>query len=360
MKTGITVEVSRRCADPEWDEFLEKTPGACFKQASDWAMFKLKGGWSPIRILSKRDGSIVGGVQLLAKRTPISLKIANIPQGPVFRSCDPDVLNAVMSRLVEVARSEKICYLVIEPPPDCIPEKELGRWGFRVNCTVPSESANYVLDLSQGSDALLRRMRRTTRNNIRIAEDRGITVREARENDIDVFFRLLEATSCRRHFLIPRESYYQDLWRSLEPGKHIKMFMAEHEGEVLSSLLTIPFGDTVVVINLVWSGQKKWLRPNELLFWKAIDWSRVSGFRTFSFGGMNLSIAKALIAGSSPPPSLVNSNTRFILGFGGSIVLVPSRYEYVPIRLLGKLMESSNSILGRYNLLNTARLVLKF
>jgi lipid II:glycine glycyltransferase (peptidoglycan interpeptide bridge formation enzyme) len=292
---------------------------------------------------------------MLVKETSVAPMVAHIPQGPVLKSLDPRSFDLIFNCLIEIVQSEKIRYLILNPSRNGCSEKDLNRWKFRVSRILPSEKATLVLDLSQGPDLLLKRMRRTTRNNIRIAEDRGVTIRQGNEDDLEGFYRLLVVTSRRQRFQIQGKEYYLNLWRLLEPHKHIKMFIAEYAGEMLSCLMTIPFGDSVVVKNFVWIGDKKWLRPNELLFWKVIDWSRANGFHRFDFGGINLSVAQALLGDSSPSASATNSNTRFILGFGRSIVLLPSTYEYVPNQMLDSLLNGCCSILSRYDLMKDVR-----
>ena len=193
-------------------------------------------------------------------------------------------------------------------------------------------------------------MRRTTRNNIRQAENQGITIREGKEDDVPIFYQLLKATSQRRQFKVECREYYMNLWRLLEPTNHVKLFMAEYEGEVLSSLLTIPFGKTVVAKRVGWIGTKKWLRPNELLFWQAIKWSMENGFEHFDLDCIDLSAALALLEGNRLPSYVASSDTQFKLGFGGSVELLPATYEYISSRVLRLFSHASVSLLATSNL----------
>jgi len=189
-------------------------------------------------------------------------------------------------------------------------------------------------------------MRRTTRNNIQLAQDQGIRVREGKGEDIAVFYELLKATSQRRKFDIEDKDYYLNLWRLLEPHAHVKLFIAEYEHEALSGMLTIAFGDTVVAKRFGWIGTMRWLRPNELLFWKAMEWSSANGYHFFDLDGIDVSAAIALLQGECLPRFLRYSDTRFKLGLGGCAVLLPSTYEFVSNRTLGLLLETSSSLLG--------------
>jgi hypothetical protein len=192
-------------------------------------------------------------------------------------------------------------------------------------------------------------MRRTTRNNIMLAKNRGTKVREGKREDLPIFYRILKETSQRRRFGVESEEFYMDLWRFLEPKGHIKLFVAENEGEPVSSLLVIPFGDTVVAKKHAWIGCKSWLRPNELLFWKAIEWSMDNGFLHFDMDGINYLNALALLEGKHLPKAILCSGTRFKLGFGGSIVLLQPAYECVSGGFLRLILRTSSSLVGLHN-----------
>lgn len=334
---GLTCEISHKLIDSAWDSFVESVPRGDHLQSSLWAAFKASYGWSPIRIIIKKDGHTIAGVQFLVRRLFGVLKIAHVLQGPVLSSHEPGLFETMMQQLVKFIRAYKISYFAMLPACDCSAVDVLERNGFHTSAFLGGQRATLIIDLSQDSSTLLQNMRRTTRNNIRLGCDQGIWIREGREADLAFSHRLLEATG-RRHKGVPEsKEYYLDLWKHLEPSNHVKLFLAEYQGDLLSSVLVIPYGNMVAMKVFAWSGGRRWLRPNELLIWRAIRWSKENGFLNFDLNGIHISAARALLSGQSLPESEKSTTTRFKLGFGGSIVFLPATYEYIANRAMNSL-----------------------
>jgi peptidoglycan pentaglycine glycine transferase (the first glycine) len=257
-----------------------------------------------------------------------------------------------------VLRSMRIEYVALRPPRDCGLLNELGAYGFRASMIPGNQRASLVLDLSQGTEALLAQMSRTTRYNIRLAEEKGVTVREGNESDISTCYQLMKATSQRHSFRLEPENYIMNLWKLLERYKHVKLFIAEYDHQDLSVLLTIPFGSTVVAKRFGWNGQKRWVHVNEFLFWKAMLWSKENGFHDFDLDGIQASAANATLEGKRLDKSLLSTSTRFKLGFGGSIVLLPPTYERVPNLVLRWLWKKTSSYCWADRLSNVRRRII--
>src|SRR5256885_17249699 len=62
---------------------------------------------------------------------------------------------------------------------------------------------------------------------IRLGMRRGVVVRQGTETDLGMFYRLLVVTGKRHHFSSYSESYFSHMWRVLNPGVHIQLFIAE-------------------------------------------------------------------------------------------------------------------------------------
>jgi lipid II:glycine glycyltransferase (peptidoglycan interpeptide bridge formation enzyme) len=350
MREGLTFAICCQEVDPAWDEFVASAPAGEYLQSSLWAAFKARMGWSPIRIILKADSCIVAGAQVLVRQLPFGLKFADVLQGPVLRSYEPELFNLVLDQLVNLVQTYKINYLTLQPGCDCGVLSDLNRKRFQDSPLLRGGRATLQIDLSQGSRSILHQMRRTTRDNIGRAENQGIRIRAGKQEDLTVFHQLLEATARRQKFTAESREYYLNLWETLEPSKQLKLFISEYQDEVLSALLAIPFGNTVRAKKFVWSGGKGWLRPNELLLWKAIEWSKENGFLKFNLGGIEPSAAQAHLCGTPLPEPLKRTPSRFLLGFGGQIVLLPPTYEYIPNRALRMALQKSTSLFSSRSL----------
>jgi len=183
-------------------------------------------------------------------------------------------------------------------------------------------------------------MKPKTRYNIRLAERKGVTVREGTEEDVQTFYRLSQVTSLRDDFPIHKEQYYLDAYRTFVPAGLARLFMAEYGGEPLAGLMAFAFGRTAWYMYGASSNRQRNLMPNHLLQWSAIQWAKARGCETYDFWGIPDEI------GLDPSQADVAHERsdglwgvyRFKEGFGGSIVRYLGAYDCVywkPVYALG-------------------------
>ena len=331
------VDFSVLADDPEWDAFLAERPDARHVQTSWWAQTKAPLGWRAARVLIRRDGRIAAGAQVLARPIRGLGAVAHVVRGPVAVSDDPALTTLVLDGIDRISREGRIRYLVVQPPAEraaIIPS--LTRRGFRLGFPdiEPNPSATVVVDLRKSPDELLAAMKDKTRYNIRLAQRKGVTVRQGSEADLERCHELLAATGERQGFPIPSRDYFLNMWRLLHPRGHLRMFLAEYEGEAIASLLAIPFGDTVTFKFGGWSGQHGNRHPNELMHWVAMQWARDAGFRWYDFESLDPELAQAVLGGAPPSGPQARSVATFKLGFGGEVRSLPGAYERVSNPLL--------------------------
>ncbi len=70
--TNYQVRISDELEDPDWDAFLEKTPGGHHVQTSLWAQLKASFSWRTVRILVTQGEKIIAGAQLLMRTLPLA------------------------------------------------------------------------------------------------------------------------------------------------------------------------------------------------------------------------------------------------------------------------------------------------
>lgn len=327
---GYQLWVSRTTEDPVWDAFVANTPGGHHTQTSLWAQIKTLLNWRASRIMLVQNERIVAGAQLLMHPLMRVGMLGYVPQGPLVAVDDPLLVPLVIDALHQVAKAQRVQYLVMQPPHngDSI-AAQLPALGFRPSSTQITPTATVVLDLQDDVDTVFSRIKGKTRQNIRRGQRRGVVVREGSERDLPAYYRLVIATSQRKNFLVYPEAYFVNMWRVLSPHSYIKLFLAEYEGELVSAQLAIPFGNTVVNRLSVWSGRYAEHRPNEVLQWAAIMWAKQHGYRYYDFEGITQQAAQAVLRGEPLPDSLMQSVTSFKLGFGGQVALYPQAYDYV-------------------------------
>jgi lipid II:glycine glycyltransferase (peptidoglycan interpeptide bridge formation enzyme) len=324
------VSFSRLRDDPTWDQFVSTAPGGHHVQTSWWAEAKAFLGWHAARVMVARDGQIQAGAQVIYKPIRLFGAVGYVSRGPLTTANDPAVRELLLDGLDRLCREERIGYLLVQPPPEgerliqC-----LRRRGFRPGFVdlEPSPSWTTVVDLAPDLPAILARMKDKTRYNIRLAERKGLTSREATEADLGHVYRLLAATSARQEIPLPAEGYFHRLWVGLHARGHLKIFLTEYEGEPLSAIVLVAFRDTVTFKYGGWSGQHGKLHPNEAMHWSAIRWAKANGYRYYDFESLDPRVGQAARSGEPLADPQARTVTTFKLGFGGEVRCLPGSYE---------------------------------
>ena len=314
-----TIVVTDDHAGVEWDAFLTKVPRVPYQQSSLWARVKAGQGWRSALVTVTRDGSIHGGAQLLYRSIPLAGAVGFVARGPVLTSDDPALAAAAAAGLERLALACKVAYLIVQPPRERaeVMTPQLLGGGYRAAPAImaPHNTTTGLLDLRQGEETILAGMRSSTRRNVRLAQRRGMTVREGGAADLPVFYSLLAATARRRGFSPPPASFFDAAWRTMAPVGMLRMAVAEFDREPVSAFLWVVLGDTMNCWRGGWSGEHRYRRPNEALDWSGIRWAAGQGLRWYDFQGDN----------------------DYTRGFSGSSVTSPGPLERVPNPLLRRL-----------------------
>jgi peptidoglycan pentaglycine glycine transferase (the first glycine) len=315
----LTIVVTDDHAGGGWDAFLTKLPRVPYQQSSLWARVKAGQGWRSALVMITRDGSIHGGAQLLYRSIPLAGAVGFVARGPVLASDDPALAAAATVGLERLALACNVRYLIVQPPRERaeVMTPQLLRGGYRTapEIMAPHSTTTGLLDLSQGEATILAGMRSSTRRNVRLAQRRGMTVREGGAADLPVFYSLLAATARRRGFSPPPASFFNAAWTTMAPVGMLRMALAELEGEPVSAFLWVVLGDTMNCWRGGWSGAHRYHRPNEALDWSGIRWAAGHGLGWYDFQG----------------------DSDYTRGFGGSNLTSPGPLERVPNPLLRRL-----------------------
>jgi lipid II:glycine glycyltransferase (peptidoglycan interpeptide bridge formation enzyme) len=324
-----SVRISDEPDDADWDDFLEQVPIGHHAQTSCWGRVRASIGWRPVRIVVSDGARVVAGAQMVTRRMPAGGNLGFVCRGPVVQEGYPDLTRLVFDEMMAMGRQHGVQYLVVQPPPGCDwMSEQLKRRRFGYGAFDIDDTATILMDLRPDLDDLFARIRRQRRQNIRTAERRGVTVRQGSEADLPIFNRLMDAHSARLGYARRGEGYYTELWRAFAPRGHIELFIAEYEGEPVSALLAIPFGDTSRHMERPWSGEHGELRTNDLIEWEAIRWAKSEGCRFVDLGGIDRPIAVAILSGKGDS---VDPNTAafFKLKWGGHVIIDPPSFDYV-------------------------------
>jgi lipid II:glycine glycyltransferase (peptidoglycan interpeptide bridge formation enzyme) len=301
-------------------------------QTSLWAQVKALLGWRAVRLVVSQGEQIVAGAQLLIRLFSGFGALGYVTKGPVCAVDDPLLPKLVINELLQVARTQRVQYLIVQPPNNgrAVAEALPGK-GFRPSSVAVSTEATVQIDLQPELDEILARMRKQTRRDIRHGLGQGMVGREGTEHDLATFYRLLGATSERQKFLPYSPQYLSKLWQFYRPHGYARLFLAEYNGEVVSAQLVLAFGDTVIAKNSGWSGRYGSLGPNHIMDWTTLEWAKTQGYRYYDLEGIDPSVARMILNGGSLTDELKRQHgpAFYKLGFGGEVSLLPGAYDYV-------------------------------
>ena len=161
-----------------------------------------------------------------------------------------------------------------------------------------------IIDLTLSEDEILSNMHSKWRYNIRLSEKKGVVIHKYTRNDvnlskkIDRFYELTKETNARDGNSSHAKSYYLDLIsrsaKNLESNNSeykesplITLYIAEHEGEEIASIMTLFSKDEAIYLYGASSNHKRNLMPNHLLQWTAIKDAKNYGSKCYDFYGMS-------------------------------------------------------------------------
>jgi lipid II:glycine glycyltransferase (peptidoglycan interpeptide bridge formation enzyme) len=236
---------------------------------------------------------------------------------PEAFSGEPGIRNAA---LLELALSLKAflpkdtAFIRFDPPwhsedPAALPPAPFMRAGADVQ---PPDTV--LIDLSGGEEAVLAGMKPKWRYNARLALKRGVLVRRADGEGLEQFYALLKETAGRDGIAIHGIAYYRTLFshsRDSLPAADIRLYLAEHEGDVLAGIMTLFRGREAVYLYGASSDRKRNLMAPYALQIRAMEDARLAGCAEYDLFG---------IPPNEDPDHPMAGLYRFKTGFGGRVV----------------------------------------
>ncbi len=304
----------------EWDEFSQGMPDAHILQSQQWGRLKQAFGWEPVQILSKPHDGIRIGAQVLFRKTPLYGRIAYIPKGPPgwphqFSNRD-ELWHKLLAEIDQACKLRQTIFIILEPdawkdelpnPPD----------GFTPGSQGIQPPRTIILDLADGEETTLLRMKQKTRYNIRLAEKKGVIVRPT--NDIVRFHQLMSKTGSRDGFGIHSLEYYQRVYEAFQPRQECELFIAEFQDEPLAGIMVFRHGKRAWYFYGASSDEHRNLMPSYLAQWQAICWAIQHSCEEYDLWGVPDETEDTLEANFSTRNDGLWGVYRFKRGFGGSL-----------------------------------------
>ena len=330
-------------ADAEWDSFVAAHPRGSLLQTTSWARLKSRFGWSTQRVWMRRDGRLVGGAQVLFRSVALGIvKLGYVPHGPLVDWHDAEQVDVLFNHIDQAAYERGAGIVKIEPR---IWQEEMGagEWEalYRRHGCVPSPDTiqpprTVVIDLRPSEDEILARMKQKTRYNIRLAEKKGVTVREGGAEDLLAFNRLMRVTGERDKFGVHDSNYYRAAYELFAPHS-AALWLAEFEGRPLAGVMVFASGNSAAYLYGASSNEERQRMPAYAVQWAAMRWAKARGCTTYDMWGVPDATEEELEANFADRQDGLWPVYRFKRGFGGEVKRTVGAADRVYNQLLHRL-----------------------
>ncbi|MEM7126571.1 MAG: peptidoglycan bridge formation glycyltransferase FemA/FemB family protein [Chloroflexota bacterium] len=346
---------------PAWNRFVEQHPQHHFLQLQQWGHFKEYFGWQSSTVFTSdsegaiRSGSLVLYRPLIAQK-PFhqlpTMTIGYVPKGPLVDWHDGAAVQELLDALEKDGRQNGAGILKIEPE---LPDTEENRallyeYGFHPSGQTVQPRSTIHLDISGTEEAIMGQMKSKWRYNIRLAQRKGVTVRQGSIDDLVAFNELMQTTGARNDFFVHEPAYYRTAFQLFSPD-YAAFFFAEYEGQPLAAVAIFVVGQTAWYPWGASSNHERNRMPNYALHWSAMRWAKAQGATMYDFwgipdpiGGLAMSMPTATEAGIPAltlPIDLQNLPSgelwgvyRLKQGFGGNVIRYVGAWDR-PIHPLG-------------------------
>jgi peptidoglycan pentaglycine glycine transferase (the first glycine) len=286
-----------------WRATLSALPAPHVLQSWEWGEIKEQTGWQAQRYaLRGADGPPRAAFQFLW-RQPIAqlpLRVGYIPKGPVVDWEDEEAVDAVLAQIESVCRAQGCLFVKIDP--DVAESERAGRRlralllhrGWRFSPEQIQFKNTACTDLAGDEESLMMAFKSKWRYNIRLAERRGIEIRQGDQSDLRLFYELYEETSARDGFLVRPFNYYKTTWETMLAAQSEAqnpaggaLLLAEHaeEEKPVAGLFLFRYGKRAWYFYGASSERRRRDMPNHLLQWRAIQWARAQGCTLYDWWG---------------------------------------------------------------------------
>jgi peptidoglycan pentaglycine glycine transferase (the first glycine) len=254
------------------------------------------------------------GAQVLFRKLPAGLSIAYIPKGPIGR-----LSSAFLQELDIVCKKRHAIFLKIEPDlweeDNSILQDKLGEIARDSLPIQPFQTI--TLDIRGGEETVMSQMKQKTRYNIRLAEKKGIIVREW--DDLPGFGKMMNITASRDGFGVHPTGYYQIVYNAFAPKGMCKLFVAEYNKLPLAALMVMRSGSRAWYFYGASTDEERNRMPTYLLQWQAIQWAMVNGCSEYDLWGIPDAPEYQLEEQFSERSDGLWGVYRFKRGFGGQV-----------------------------------------
>jgi lipid II:glycine glycyltransferase (peptidoglycan interpeptide bridge formation enzyme) len=316
-----------------------------YYQLLDWAELISKDYINLERIIIKdTNDNIIIFAQIYVYKLISQYTQLYIPRGPIIYSdnISKSQIQEFWDNVQEIAQKHTAIFSLFEPTEDIFNNysKVFDKYTEKsIIERLPHQTQ--ILDLTLSEEDLLKNMHSKMRYNIRLAQKKGIAIKNISVNDpefnkyFDIFFDLIQETSQRGKFAVHPKAHYKHLLKYSTTELKVSLIIAEHEEKVLATNIILDTLDQRVYLHGASSNQFRNLLAPPLLQWESILEAKKLGKKIYDFWG--ISNTKKSWQGIS----------RFKKQFGGKTIDYPNSQIYIHQKFIFNLYKIFRQLRGK-------------
>ena len=296
----------------KWHKVATKYPEANFLQSPGYAeMNRILGN----KVIVEDFGD--NGWMLAIVRDAKRGRYLEVPCGPLIDWHDEEIVQKTITRLYDLARTEKCVFVRIRPQLTMSTDnlKMLEKNGLKPSPMHLAAEHTVIIDLNESEEKLLANMRRQTRYEVRRATKLGIVVEKSNNEELFREFHEVQLATAKRQGFVPPDLNTLMAERKAF-GDKIQIYVARTEtNDAIAYGLVI--GDSLEgdYYEAASTDLNRKLPGAYALLWQVMRDLKKAGYGRFNLWG---------IAPKNQPNHRYAGVTTFKTGFGGDVV------EYVP------------------------------
>ncbi len=289
---GLRVRPAVEADRAAWDAFALGEAGGNLLQTWGWAELKREYGWGVDRFVAEQGGRLAGVLHLLTRRGAGGVSFAYAPRGPAIPdpSGGADAALALIAAARDAARRRRALVLKLDPEwrADDPASSRLARAaGLRDSPYDVQHRKTWLVPLDGGEEAVLARVKASTRNHIRKAQRAGVEVEVRGDVEaVDLFHPLFQETVRRSGFVGRDLDYHRAVVRLLGRSCPVVTLLARVEGELAAGMIAVAAGPRLVYLFGGTSLQRARHQPAYLMHWEAIRWGLQQGCGVYDMWGV--------------------------------------------------------------------------
>jgi lipid II:glycine glycyltransferase (peptidoglycan interpeptide bridge formation enzyme) len=241
-------------------------------QTWEWGEFRLKWGNDVVRF---PFGQIT-----VHKLYFLPYKIAVFNKGP-----KPS--KKMLQVLREYASKNNILFIKLEPN---IVKNSADISILKENGAIPGKTlftpSTFLIDLTRPEDELLKSFSQKTRYNIRLAQKKGVVIKEDNSTKaFETYWKLSKETAKRQGFFVHTKRYHELMWDTLHKAGIAHILTATFNKEIIVTWVLFMWKDTLYYPYGASSEKYKNVMAPNLMMWEAIKFGKKHKLKYFDLWG---------------------------------------------------------------------------